>query len=160
MFAVWDGKKLEFVDCKNDSAVIFATAKKACNNAHLEMMPMSYLKASRMMYTLHQAGIAILCDENGMNKKLPVTLKLDNFELLGPIIFLGNAQSEFSSLNEGQMKLLKNQFHPLTKDPESEITIKILDSLIKHMDELCEERGITRDEYIETLILDSKEGGY
>jgi hypothetical protein len=160
MFAVWNGKKLQLVECENKSSVIFAAAKKACNNAHLEMMPMSYLKVSRMMYTFHLAGIAVLCDENGMNKKLPVTLKLDNFQLVGPVLFLGRSEDDFVSLTDDQVNLLNEQFSPLTKDPESEITVKVLDKLIKYMDKLCEERGITRDEYIETLILNDKEYGY
>jgi hypothetical protein len=160
MFAVWNGKQLQFIECENESSVIFEAARKSCDGAYLEMMPRSYLVASRMMYTLSQAAISILCDEDGMSKGLPVTLKLDNFKLLGPIVFLGSSENEFISLTEEQKNLLKEQFSPITKDPESEITIKLLQSLIEHMDKLCEERGITRDEYIETLVHDDKEYGY
>jgi hypothetical protein len=152
MFAVWNGKKLDFISCENDSTVIFNTARKTLDDAYLEMLPKAYINASRMMSLCNAAGIAVLCDEDGLQKKLPVTLELNGFRLVGSVVFLALSGNEFQSLSESQMKLLSEQFEPLTKHAESEITIKVLNSLIKFMDEECDKKGTTRDAFIEDLI--------
>lgn len=118
MFAVWNGKKLELIECENKSHVIFAAARKAAGNAYLEMMPMSYINSSVMMHTIHSAKIAILCDEDGRNKNLPVTLKVDNFSLLGPVIFLGKSKQDFIALDSNQIEILRKALERLSLSEE------------------------------------------
>lgn len=154
MFAVWNGKTLEVIECENKTDVIFAAAKKACNNAHLEMMPMSYIKASRMMTALHHEGISVLCDEDGMNKKLPVTLSLDNFVLLGPIIFLASDSNyEFTAMSDSQINTIKRLLRKHVTHSESKLTINMLDRVIAELDKACDAKGITKDEFIENLVI-------
>lgn len=104
---IWDGKKLDTVETMEP----FETVKECLGGAYLQQLPTSYSKVSPFFWKLAEAGIAVLCDEDGTNKGLPVSFTSAEFSLVGNIGFVNNGGEDFQPLTEKQIILLHKLFN-------------------------------------------------
>lgn len=116
MIAVWNGgPKLELIEPKLNRS-IYGSIRHSLRGGFATVVDG---RTSIIFTKLINAGIVTLVDDQGKLRRLPVTWHGSNFELHGPIVFVGEGRATFAQLTEKQIKVLRDTLEraplPLTE---------------------------------------------
>lgn len=114
MIAVWNGgPRLELFEIRTNRNV-YTLIRHVLRGGFATVLGNKYILLSRTFTELNRAGVAVLVDDEAILKKLPLTWRSGNFDLLGPIVFVNNSSgSTFTSLTDKQLQLLRDHFERL-----------------------------------------------
>lgn len=113
MIAVWNGgPKLEMIEVKKNRSIYGAIRSSLRGGFCTPVDGRTSITFSR----LESAGIVTLVDDNARLKKLPATWRGSNFQLHGPIVFVGDGGT-FVDLNEKQVQVLRDILERVTLPP-------------------------------------------
>ena len=114
MIAVWNGgPRLELFEMKPNRNV-YVIIRNALRGGFATPISERYTNLSVTLTKLKQAGITVLIDDEAVLKKLPRTWRGSNFDILGPMVFVGDLGNNFGSLTDKQLQVLRDQFERLS----------------------------------------------